>query len=85
MVLILQQVQDLYWIVSFIKISRESSGGASRGYLEFILEYTARELFNITDVDVDKEQGVIIKTGRNKGFKKVPLEVISNLGNLSIS
>jgi len=65
---------------NFTKTSQEeellrSSGGASGGYLEFILEYTARKLFNITGVDVDKEQGVIIKTGRNKDFKEVTLEI----------
>ena len=69
---------------SFTKTSQEeellrSSGSASGGYLEFILEYTARELFNIAGIDVDKEQGVIIKTGRNKDFKEVTLEVRSKI------
>jgi iron only hydrogenase large subunit-like protein len=68
---------------NFTKTSKEgellrSSGSASGGYLEFILEYTAREIFNITGVDVDKEQGVIVKTGRNKDFKETTLEVTSN-------
>lgn len=65
---------------NFTKTSQEeellrSSGSASGGYLEFILEYTAREIFNITGVDVDKEQGVIVKAGRNKDFKEITLEV----------
>ncbi|RIA97759.1 cytosolic Fe-S cluster assembly factor NARFL-like protein [Glomus cerebriforme] len=65
---------------SFIKTSQEgallrSSGSSSGGYLEFILEYAARELFNITGVDVEKEQGVIVKIGRNKDFKEVTLEI----------
>ncbi|CAI2173369.1 1042_t:CDS:2 [Funneliformis geosporum] len=52
-----------------------SSGSASGGYLEFILEYAARELFKVTDVDVDGERGVMVKTGRNKDFKEVTLEI----------
>ncbi|CAB4383697.1 unnamed protein product [Rhizophagus irregularis] len=65
---------------NFTKTSQEeellrSSGSASGGYLEFILEYTAREIFNITGVDVDKEQGVIVKAGRNKDFKEITLEI----------
>ncbi|CAG8720999.1 6445_t:CDS:2, partial [Racocetra fulgida] len=65
---------------SFVKTSKEgqllrSPGSASGGFLEFILEYSARELFGITGVDVEKEQGVVIKTGRNKDFKEISLEV----------
>ncbi|RHZ47261.1 hypothetical protein Glove_586g38 [Diversispora epigaea] len=52
-----------------------SAGSASGGNLEFILEYSARELFGITGVDVDKEKGVIVKIGRNKDFKEFTLEV----------
>jgi len=68
---------------NFTKTSQDgellrSPGSASGGYLEFILEYAARELFNITGVDVDKEQGVMIKVGRNKDFKEVTLEVALN-------
>ncbi|CAG8555614.1 10980_t:CDS:2 [Cetraspora pellucida] len=67
-------------IDSFVKASQEgqllrSPGSASGGFLEFILEYSARELFGITGIDVEKEQGVTIKTGRNKDFKEISLEV----------
>ncbi len=65
---------------TFTKISQQgellrSSGSASGGYLEFILEYAARKLFNVTGVDADKEQGVVVKIGRKKDFKEVTLEV----------
>ncbi|CAG8709236.1 7586_t:CDS:2 [Dentiscutata erythropus] len=65
---------------SFVKTSQEgqllrSSGSASGGFLEFILEYSARELFGITGINVEKEQGVVVKTGRNKDFKEISLEV----------
>ncbi|CAG8750029.1 11776_t:CDS:2, partial [Acaulospora morrowiae] len=52
-----------------------SSGSASGGFLEFILEYSARELFGITEIDVERAKGVMVKTGRNKDFKEVILEV----------
>lgn len=66
---------------SFTKVTHDgqllgTAGSASGGYLEYILEFSARELFGITDVDVDKQRGVIIKIGRNKDFKEVTLEVI---------
>ncbi|CAJ0769498.1 12853_t:CDS:2 [Entrophospora sp. SA101] len=66
---------------SFSKLSEDneqllSSGGSSSGgYLEFIMKYAARELFDITGIDPDKEQGVVVKYGRNKDFKEVTLEV----------
>ncbi|CAG8541998.1 15006_t:CDS:2 [Acaulospora colombiana] len=52
-----------------------SAGSASGGFLEFILEYSARELFGMTGIDVDGEKGVVVKTGRNKDFKETTLEV----------
>ncbi|CAG8628615.1 41084_t:CDS:2 [Gigaspora margarita] len=64
---------------SFVKTNQEgqllrSSGSASGGFLEFILEYSARELFGITGIDVEKEHGIVVKTGRNKDFKEISLE-----------
>ncbi|KAG0197900.1 hypothetical protein BGX28_008620 [Mortierella sp. GBA30] len=51
-----------------------TSGNASGGFLEYVMQYAARELFGIEGVDVDKNQGVQVKTLRNTDFREVILE-----------
>ncbi|KAG0236466.1 hypothetical protein BGW42_003372 [Actinomortierella wolfii] len=52
-----------------------SSGNASGGFLEYIMQYAARELYGVDGVDVEKSQGVEVKTVRNSDFREVTLEV----------
>ncbi|KAI9591087.1 cytosolic Fe-S cluster assembly factor [Syncephalis fuscata] len=65
------------WRTSSISQEQEllgSSGSGSGGYLEYIMRYAARELFQIDNVDVAAEQGVTIRTVRNADFREVTLE-----------
>ncbi|KAF9199030.1 hypothetical protein BGZ49_010910 [Haplosporangium sp. Z 27] len=52
-----------------------SSGNASGGFLEYVMQYAANALFGIGGIDVDSAQGVEIKTVRNSDFREVTLEV----------
>ncbi|KAG0052315.1 hypothetical protein BGZ83_002754 [Gryganskiella cystojenkinii] len=52
-----------------------AAGNASGGFLEYVMQYAARELFGIDGVDVDRSLGVEIKTVRNADFKEVTLEL----------
>jgi iron only hydrogenase large subunit-like protein len=52
-----------------------ASGNASGGFLEYVMQYAAREIFGIDGVDVDKAVGVEVKTVRNSDFREVTLEV----------
>ncbi|KAI8353817.1 iron hydrogenase [Mortierella sp. GBAus27b] len=52
-----------------------ASGNASGGFLEYLMQYAARELFGIDGVDVDKGLGVEVKTVRNADFREVTLEM----------
>ncbi|KAF9175442.1 hypothetical protein BGX21_005920 [Mortierella sp. AD011] len=52
-----------------------SSGNASGGFLEYIMQYAAKALFGIGGVDVENSQGVEVKTVRNADFREVTLEV----------
>ncbi|KAF9365256.1 hypothetical protein BGX34_010733 [Mortierella sp. NVP85] len=51
-----------------------ASGNASGGFLEYLMQYAAKELFGIDGIDVDKSLGVEVKTVRNADFKEVTLE-----------
>ncbi|KAF9914763.1 hypothetical protein BX616_007611 [Lobosporangium transversale] len=52
-----------------------ASGNASGGFLEYVMQYAARELFGIGEgIDVDKGLGVEVKTVRNADFREVTLE-----------
>ncbi|KAF9275561.1 hypothetical protein BGZ88_002265 [Linnemannia elongata] len=52
-----------------------ASGNASGGFLEYVMQYAAREIFGIDGLDVDKAIGVEVKTVRNSDFREVTLEV----------
>ncbi|GJJ68163.1 hypothetical protein EMPS_00509 [Entomortierella parvispora] len=52
-----------------------AAGNASGGFLEYVMQYAARELFGIDGVDVDQALGVEVKTVRNADFKEVTLEL----------
>jgi len=52
-----------------------AAGNASGGFLEYVMQYAARELFGIDGVDVDRALGVEVKTVRNADFKEVTLEL----------
>ncbi|KAF9430217.1 hypothetical protein BGZ76_000915 [Entomortierella beljakovae] len=52
-----------------------SSGNASGGYLEYVMQYAAKVLFGIGGVDVENAHGVEVKTLRNSDFREVILEV----------
>jgi iron only hydrogenase large subunit-like protein len=52
-----------------------ASGNASGGFLEYLMQYAAKELFGIDGVDVDKGLGVEVKTVRNADFREVTLEI----------
>ncbi|CAG8484006.1 10470_t:CDS:2 [Ambispora gerdemannii] len=65
---------------SFTKMNSEgnllgTSGTGSGGFLEYILSYAAKELFGVSGVDVDQEEGVVVKIGKNKDFKEISLEI----------
>ncbi|KAF9935811.1 hypothetical protein BGZ67_002946 [Mortierella alpina] len=51
-----------------------ASGNASGGFLEYVMQYAARELFGIEGVDVDRNVGVEVKVVRNADFREVTLE-----------
>ncbi|KAF9921116.1 hypothetical protein FBU30_008893 [Linnemannia zychae] len=55
-----------------------ASGNASGGFLEYVMQYAAREIFGIDGVDVDKALGVEVKTVRNSDFREVTLELPGN-------
>ncbi|KAI1315022.1 hypothetical protein EDD11_001407 [Mortierella claussenii] len=58
-----------------------ASGNASGGFLEYVMQYAARELFGISEgVDVDRGLGVEVKTIRNADFREVTLEVPGSNG-----
>ncbi|KAG0315907.1 hypothetical protein BGZ99_007180 [Dissophora globulifera] len=52
-----------------------ASGNASGGFLEYVMQYAAKELFGVNGVDVDQAVGVEVKTVRNADFREVTLEV----------
>ncbi|KAF9195107.1 hypothetical protein BGZ50_005172 [Haplosporangium sp. Z 11] len=52
-----------------------TSGNASGGFLEYVMQYAAKELFGIDGVDVDKQIGVEVKTVRNTDFREITLEL----------
>ncbi|KAF9124734.1 hypothetical protein BGW39_007939 [Mortierella sp. 14UC] len=52
-----------------------ASGNASGGFLEYVMQYAAQEIFGIGGVDADKAVGVEVKTVRNSDFREVTLEV----------
>ncbi|CAG8460917.1 14552_t:CDS:2 [Ambispora leptoticha] len=65
---------------SFTKMNSEgnllgTSGAGSGGFLEYILSYAAKELFDVSGVDADKGEGVVVKIGKNKDLKEISLEV----------
>ncbi|KAF9961410.1 hypothetical protein BGZ65_010767 [Modicella reniformis] len=52
-----------------------ASGNASGGFLEYVMQYAAKELFGIDGIDVDKGLGVEVKTVRNADFREVTLQL----------
>ncbi|KAF8933998.1 iron hydrogenase [Dissophora ornata] len=52
-----------------------TSGNASGGFLEYVMQYAAKELFGVNGIDVDKAVGVEVRTVRNADFREVILEV----------
>ncbi|KAG0264230.1 hypothetical protein DFQ27_001349 [Actinomortierella ambigua] len=52
-----------------------SSGNASGGFLEYVMQYAAREVYGVDGVDVEQSRGVEVKTVRNSDFREVTLEV----------
>ncbi|KAG0361045.1 cytosolic Fe-S cluster assembly factor NARFL-like protein [Gamsiella multidivaricata] len=52
-----------------------ASGNASGGFLEYVMQFAARELFGVNGIDVDSGVGVEVKTVRNADFREVTLEI----------
>ncbi|KAF9409115.1 hypothetical protein BGZ94_002075, partial [Podila epigama] len=52
-----------------------AAGNASGGFLEYVMQYAAKELFGAQGVDVDQGVGVEVKTVRNADFREVTLEM----------
>ncbi|KAG0333996.1 hypothetical protein BG004_000601 [Podila humilis] len=52
-----------------------AAGNASGGFLEYVMQYAAQELFGVSGVDVDQGAGVQVKTVRNSDFREITLEL----------